>query len=222
MQPHQPDEPDPPGVPDVVRAGLAILFCGINPGALSGELGQHFARPGNRFWKVLYQAGLTDRVLVPAQQWELLDLGIGITNLVPRTTRAASEVTPDELRAGAAALDVKVAALRPRCVAVLGVLAYRRAFQRPNARIGVQDETVGRGSALWVLPNPSGLQARYQLAEMAAQFGDLRSAAGIDDRKAAGVTGCDDTAAAFNRPPNDRGLWSQADHNVAVVDGDPL
>ena len=164
-------------VPDIVAPGLRVLFCGINPGALSGELGQHFARPGNRFWKVLYGSGLTERLLAPSDQWSLLDRGIGITNLVGRTSRAASELSPAELRAGADALDRKVAGLMPRWVAVLGVQAYRTAFGRRSAAVGRQDEPIGNGSGLWVLPNPSGLQARYQLDEMIAMFVELKDAA---------------------------------------------
>jgi len=163
-------------VPDVARPGLAVLFCGINPGTRSGELGQHFARPGNRFWKVLFGAGFTDRLLAPAEQEQLLDYGLGVTNLVSRTSRAAADVTAAELRAGAKALEARVTPLRPGWVAVLGVQAYRRAFARPKARIGRQLETIGAGSGLWVLPNPSGLQARYQLDEMVALFAELRHA----------------------------------------------
>jgi TDG/mug DNA glycosylase family protein len=162
-------------IPDVARPGLSVLFCGINPGTRSGELAQHFARPGNRFWKVLYGAGFTDRLLTPAEQWSLLDFGVGITNLVARTTAAAAELSRDELRAGAVELSAKVAVWQPQCVAVLGVQAYRIAFARPHARIGRQAETIGDGSGLWVLPNPSGLQARYQLAEMVDLFSELRA-----------------------------------------------
>ena len=165
------------GVPDIVEPGLAVLFCGINPGTLSGQLGQHFARPGNRFWKVLHRSGFTPHLLLPEQQWELLDYGLGVTNLVDRTSKAAAELTPAELRAGAAALADKVTELRPRWLAVLGVQAYRTAFARPRARIGRQDETIGTGTGLWVLPNPSGLQARYQMDEMVELFGRLRQAA---------------------------------------------
>jgi TDG/mug DNA glycosylase family protein len=166
-------------VPDVVAPGLRVLFCGINPGTLSGQLGQHFARPGNRFWKALYGAGFTERLLTPSEQWTLLDHGVGITNLVPRTSKAASELTPGELRAGAEALENRVAGLRPRWVAVLGVQAYRTAFDRRRAAIGHQPETIGGGSGLWVLPNPSGLQARYQLPELIALFSELRAAADV-------------------------------------------
>lgn len=163
-------------VPDIARPGLAVLFCGINPGTRSGQLGQHFARPGNRFWKVLYGAGFTPRLLVPAEQWELLDYGLGITNLVDRTSTAAADLAPGELRAGATALADKVSLLRPGRLAVLGVQAYRTAFARPRARIGPQTETIGAGTGLWVLPNPSGLQARYQLDEMIEMFARLRAA----------------------------------------------
>lgn len=169
-------DPDPPGVPDVVGQNLAVLFCGINPGSLSGQLGQHFARPGNRFWKLLHLSGFTDRLVTPAEQWTLLQYRLGITNLVPRTTAAAAEVTRTELRAGAGRLGELVAEWQPGWVAVLGVLAYRQAFARPRANVGRQTEILGN-SGLWLLPNPSGLQARYQLADMVHMYTELRSAA---------------------------------------------
>lgn len=164
-------------VPDLLGPGLSVLFCGINPGLRSAELGLHFARPGNRFWKVLHQAGFTDRVLDPAEQAVLPSLGIGITNLVPRASAAADELTADELRAGATRLAALAAEWRPGCVAVLGVLAYRTAFRRPRAAVGRQPDGVA-GVPLWLLPNPSGLQARYQLPEMVALYGELRRAGG--------------------------------------------
>jgi TDG/mug DNA glycosylase family protein len=163
-------------VPDVVSAGLPVVFCGINPGTLSGQLGQHFARPGNRFWKVLYGAGFTDVLLTPADQLTLLDYGIGITNLVARSSAAAADLSDAELRAGAQRLDPFVAKWQPAWVAILGVQAYRAAFSRPRAAIGRQPEAIG-SAGLWVLPNPSGLQARYQLPEMIALFAELRKAA---------------------------------------------
>jgi double-stranded uracil-DNA glycosylase len=166
------------GVPDVVRPGLRVIFCGINPGLESGRLAQHFARPGNRFWKALYGSGFTDRVLAPSEQWSLLDYGLGITNIVARPSRAASDITLDELRAGAALLEERIAAVRPAWLAVLGMLAYRRAFRRPKATIGRQDERIA-GCGLWVLPNPSGLQARYQLPELISLFAELRRADGL-------------------------------------------
>jgi TDG/mug DNA glycosylase family protein len=150
---------------DLVGPDLRVLFCGINPGRLSGELGLHFARPGNRFWKLLHAGGFTRSVLMPAEQHILPELGIGVTNLVGRVTAAASEVTSTELREGATQLEVKATVLRPRCVAVLGLQAYRTAFRRPKAAIGPQPEPLA-GALLWLLPNPSGLQARYQVPEM--------------------------------------------------------
>ncbi|HWD55076.1 MAG TPA: G/U mismatch-specific DNA glycosylase [Acidimicrobiales bacterium] len=167
-----PGVPGAAGVADLVGPDLRVLFCGINPGKLSGELGLHFARSGNRFWKLLCAAGFTPSVLPPAEQHTLPALGIGITNLVARATAAASELCADELRAGALELETKVAKLRPRSVAVLGLQAYRTAFGRPRAVVGRQPELLG-GALLWLLPNPSGLQARYQLPEMEEMFTSL-------------------------------------------------
>ncbi|MHB1536173.1 MAG: G/U mismatch-specific DNA glycosylase, partial [Acidimicrobiales bacterium] len=152
-------------VEDVVGPELRVLFCGINPGLWTAAAGYHFARPGNRFWKVLHLAGFTDRQLDPSEQHRLLELGIGITNLVARPSAAADELTLAELRAGAERLEALAAEWRPATVAVLGALAYRRAFRRPDAAIGPQSCPIGP-SAAWVLPNPSGLQARYQLPEL--------------------------------------------------------
>jgi TDG/mug DNA glycosylase family protein len=157
---------------DLAGPDLRVLFCGINPGTLSGDLGLHFARRGNRFWKLLYAGGFTESVLSPAEQHTLPGLGIGITNLVGRVTTAASELRVDELREGATQLEAKARILRPRCVAVLGLLAYRKAFRKPEALIGRQPELLG-GSLLWLLPNPSGLQAHYQLPEMTEMFKSL-------------------------------------------------
>lgn len=156
-------------VADLVGPDLRVLFCGINPGSLSGELGLHFARPGNRFWKLLHAGGFTQSVLSPAEQHTLPALGIGITNLVARVTASASQVSTAELREGAALLETKVERLRPRCVAVLGLGAYRTAFRRPAATIGPQPGLLGP-ARLWLLPNPSGLQARYQMPEMIEMF----------------------------------------------------
>jgi TDG/mug DNA glycosylase family protein len=164
-------------IPDVIADGLDVLFCGINPGLWSGATGDHFARPGNRFWPVLHRAGFTPRQLAPWEKGELLALGIGITNLVPRSTAAAAELTTEELRAGAAALEAKAARHRPRAVAVVGMGAYRTAFRRPKATIGRQPEDLA-GALLWLLPNPSGLQATYQLPDLVAVFAELREALG--------------------------------------------
>jgi TDG/mug DNA glycosylase family protein len=168
-------------VPDVVADGLRLLVCGINPGLWSGWSGHHFARPGNRFWRALHAAGLTPEVLAPGDDAALLAHGIGITNLVHRTTAAASELAPAELRAGARRLELLVTRRRPGAVAVLGVQAYRIAFERPRAAVGRQDEPVG-GRPVWVVPNPSGLQAHYGLAAIAAL---LRAAGEEGHREAA-------------------------------------
>jgi TDG/mug DNA glycosylase family protein len=157
---------------DLTGPDLRVLFCGINPGTLSGDLGLHFARPGNRFWKLLCAGGFTESVLLPAEQHILPGLGVGITNLVGRVTAAASELSVAELRAGATQLEAKVRRLRPRCVAFLGLQAYRTAFFRPEAVIGRQPELLG-GALLWLLPNPSGLQAHYQLPQMIEMFKSL-------------------------------------------------
>lgn len=162
-------------VPDVLRPGLGIVFCGINPGRWSGAVGHHFAHPGNRFWKALQLAGFTDDVLAPATEDRLLVLGLGITNVVGRITASAADLTPGELRAGAEQLERKIRRLHPRAVCFLGLGAYRTALRRPRAVMGRQPETFG-GAAVWVTANPSGLQARYGLAELAAQLGELRHA----------------------------------------------
>jgi TDG/mug DNA glycosylase family protein len=162
-------------IPDTVAPDLRLLFVGINPGLYSGATGYHFARPGNRFWPTLHQAGFTPRLLAPDETDELLALGIGITNIVNRTTATAAELTRDELRAGAKRLRHTVARYRPRTVAVLGVTAYRAAFDRPDAVIGRQPEALD-GADLWVLPNPSGLNAHYQLPGLVEVFHELREA----------------------------------------------
>jgi double-stranded uracil-DNA glycosylase len=159
-------------IADLVGPDLRVLFCGINPGTLSGELGLHFARPGNRFWKLLCAGGFTESVLLPAEQHTLPGLGVGITNLVDRPTAGASELSATELREGATQLEAKVGILQPRCVAVLGLQAYRTAFLRPKAVIGPQHELLC-GALLWLLPNPSGLQAHYQLPEMIEMYKSL-------------------------------------------------
>ncbi|CAA9482297.1 MAG: G/U mismatch-specific uracil DNA glycosylase [uncultured Solirubrobacteraceae bacterium] len=165
---------------DLVAPGLDILFCGINPSLTSAERGHHFARPGNRFWPALHRAGLTPRLLTPDEDAELLSYGLGVTNLVDRPTRTAAELGRDELRAGAEALERVVAANRPRAVAVLGITAWRWGFDRPRAAVGLQPERIG-GASTWVVPNPSGLNAHYQVADLArayAQVAPHRPAAG--------------------------------------------
>jgi len=162
-------------VPDLIRPDLAVLFCGINPGLYSGATRHHFARPGNRFWPALYAAGFTSRLVSPWDEHLLLDGGVGITNLVARATATAAELSPAELRAGRRRLEREVARYRPRWVAVVGIGAYRTAFDRPKAVMGRQQELIGQ-SGLWVLPNPSGLNANHQLPELTQVFRALRRA----------------------------------------------
>jgi TDG/mug DNA glycosylase family protein len=156
-----------------MASDLEILFCGINPGLYSAATGLHFARPGNRFWRALHDGGLTPALLAPWQQREMLDCGLGITNLVARATATAAELDDDELRAGRAHLARKVRRFRPRIVAIVGIGAYRVAFGRPQATVGRQPETLA-GAALWMLPNTSGLNANHQREALAAAFGALR------------------------------------------------
>lgn len=164
-------------VSDLVAPGLRVLFCGINPSLYSAAMGCHFARPGNRFWPTLYAAGLTPRLLAPWEGNALLDLGFGITNVVARATARAEELSPVEIRAGVPPLRRKARRLAPKIVAVLGIGAYRIAFDRPQAQLGEQPERLGP-SRLWVLPNPSGLNAHYQLAALAEHFAALATARG--------------------------------------------
>jgi double-stranded uracil-DNA glycosylase len=162
-------------VPDVMAPGLRVLFVGINPGLYSGAVGHHFARPGNRFWRALAGAGFTDRVLTGYEDLALLDFGLGITNVVERATASAVELSDEELRAGARGLEAKVRRLEPRWVAFLGVGMYRVAFGSRDARLGEQPGRLG-GARVWVLPNPSGLNARYQVPDLVRLFAELRSA----------------------------------------------
>jgi TDG/mug DNA glycosylase family protein len=162
-------------IPDVIAPGLRVLFCGINPGLWSGATGHHFARPGNRFWPALYHSGFTPRLYRPGEQDELLALGLGITNVAPRTTAKADELTAGELRAGGKALSERVSRYHPRVLAVLGVGAYRTAFGRPRTGVGPQPERLGP-TEVWVLPNPSGLNAHYTLDRLTDTFRALREA----------------------------------------------
>jgi TDG/mug DNA glycosylase family protein len=158
---------------DVIGPGLGVLFCGINPGLYSAAVGHNFARPGNRFWKALHLSGFTSRLFSADEDASLLSLGLGITNLCPRTTARAEELTAAELVRGARGVERKAARYSPAVVAVLGVAAYRLAFGRPGARVGPQEDRLG-GSRVWVLPNPSGLNAHYQIADLAREFSALR------------------------------------------------
>ena len=165
-------------VPDIVAPDLRVLFCGINPSLYSAAVGHHFARPGNRFWPALHGAGFTNRLLSPYEDHLLLDYHLGCTNLVERATARADELTSEELRAGGERLQRLVLDARPRWLAVLGVSAFRSAFGRPDSVAGPQPSGVGC-SGVWLLPNPSGLNAHYQLPDLVAAYRRLRQAACI-------------------------------------------
>ncbi|WP_176308605.1 G/U mismatch-specific DNA glycosylase [Micromonospora sp. NBS 11-29] len=166
-------------LPDVIAPGLDVLFVGINPGLWSAATGWHFARPGNRFWPALHRGGFTPRLLHPSEQDELLAMGLGITNMVARASARADELTTEELLAGADVLAAKVEHHRPRWVAVVGVTAYRIGFARPKAAFGPQPELLG-SARLWVLPNPSGLNAHFTPETLGAAFAELRAAVTAD------------------------------------------
>jgi TDG/mug DNA glycosylase family protein len=163
-------------VPDIIGPELKVLFCGINPGLYSAAVGHHFARPGNRFWPTLHAAGFTDRLLSPFEERELLPRGYGITNIVDRATGAAEELAAEELIEGGRRLEEKIRSYRPALVAFVGMTAYRTAFDRSHAKVGRQPEKIGN-SEIWLLPNPSGLNAHYGLQDFVRLFTELRRAA---------------------------------------------
>ena len=163
-------------MPDVIAVGLAVLFVGINPGLYTAAIGHHFGRPGNRFWPALHAGGFTPRLFSPYEERELLPLGYGITNVVARATATADELTQAELLEGSRRLKAKAQRYRPRLLAFLGIGAYRVAFARPRATLGEQPEPIG-SSRVWILPNPSGLNAHYQAADLARLFRQLQQAA---------------------------------------------
>lgn len=160
-------------VPDIIMSDLKVLFCGINPGLYSAAVGHHFARPGNRFWPALHLGGFTDRLLSPFEEQELLKRRLGITNIVQRATAGADELTAEELRAGATQLAKKLKRYRPKHLAVLGVGAFRFTFEKKNAKLGLQEESIEQ-TRIWVLPNPSGLNANYLLQDLGSLFAELR------------------------------------------------
>jgi double-stranded uracil-DNA glycosylase len=167
-------------IPDVLPVAgdpFHVLFVGINPGLYSAATGWHFARPGNRFWPALHASGFTPRQLKPSEQHELTSYGLGITNIAPRATAQAAELTPAELREGGRRLEALIAARRPRFVAILGITAYRTAFARPKAVIGPQPDLLAT-ARLWILPNPSGLNASWTAPRLAEAFRELKTAAG--------------------------------------------
>ncbi len=169
-------------VADVIAPDLRVLFCGINPGLYTAAIGHHFGRPGNRFWPALYAAGFTERLLSPYEERELLTRGYGITNIVARASARADELTEDELREGARILKRKIGRYRPVFIAFLGITAYRTAFQRPKAILGRQEDKLG-DAGIWVLPNPSGLNAHHSLADLARLYGELRQTAEAERTK---------------------------------------
>ena len=164
-------------LPDVIAPNLRVLFCGINPGLYTAAVGHHFARPGNRFWPALHRSGFTERLLPPFEERELLASGLGISNVVPHATASAAELTNEDFIKGGRALTRKIKRYKPRVVAILGVGAYRQAFAKPKATVGEQDERI-HAARVWVLPNPSGLNANYQLPDLVRLFIELRQAAG--------------------------------------------
>jgi double-stranded uracil-DNA glycosylase len=170
-------------VPDVIAPGLRVLFCGINPGLYTAAVGHHFARPGNRFWPALFAAGFTDRLISPFDERQLLENGYGVTNVVMRATATADQLTKEELRAGGKRLIAKVRRYKPDFLAVLGLGAYRAAWNQRKAVIGRQKETIGE-TVLWVLPNPSGLNAHYQAKDLALIFSELKAAVDSTDGRA--------------------------------------
>lgn len=160
-------------MPDILAPDLNVVFCGINPSVYSAVVGHHFARPGNRFWRALHQSGFTPHQIAPADDAQLLNLGLGLTNVAARATVAAADLTRDELRAGAPLLIEKIERFRPQWLAVLGIGAYRVAFDEPNATIGAQTRALG-ATKIWVLPNPSGLNAHFPPDKLAEKFRELR------------------------------------------------
>ena len=159
----------------MIAPGLRVLFCGINPGLYTAAVGHHFARPGNRFWPALFAAGFTDRLVSPFAERELLQQGFGVTNVVMRATATADQLTREELLAGGKRLASKVRRYKPAFLAVLGLGAYRTAWQQPKAVIGRQNLTIAE-TVIWVLPNPSGLNAHYQARDLARVFSELKAA----------------------------------------------
>lgn len=161
--------------PDIIAPDLRVLFCGINPSVYSAVVGHHFARPGNRFWPALYAGGLVPRLMKPGEDEQLLDYGLGVTNVAARATVAAADLARDELRDGYPLLVEKIERYQPRWLAILGIGAYRVAFDEPKAVIGRQERTLG-ATKVWVLPNPSGLNAHYPPSALAVKFGEFRAA----------------------------------------------
>ncbi|MDQ5951375.1 MAG: double-stranded uracil-DNA glycosylase [Patescibacteria group bacterium] len=162
-------------VPDIITKDLNILFCGINPGLLSAATHHHFARPGNRFWKALFLSGLIPQQMQPSQQSELLTYRIGITNFVTRPSATANELSAEEFRLGAQELRKKITKYTPRYLAVLGIDAYKKGFDTKSVSLGLQTDLLGK-TRVWLLPNPSGLNAHYSLDDFVRLFTELKTA----------------------------------------------
>ncbi len=160
---------------DLIDYDLKVLFCGINPGMWSGATGFHFAKPGNRFWKSLHLGGFAERLFHPSEEHELLENGYGITSFCKRTTATAAELSNEEIIQGGKNLVKKIEKYKPQFLAVLGIGAYRTAFNQPKAKLGLQEEEIGK-TKIWLLPNPSGLNAHYQLNDLAKLFSELKKA----------------------------------------------
>ncbi len=158
---------------DLIDYNLKVLFCGINPGIYSGATGLHFARPGNRFWKAVHLGGFTDRILKPSEEEEFLELGFGITSFCKRTTARADELSKSEIIEGGGNLTKKIEKYKPENLAVLGLGAYRTAFAEPKASVGLQNKKIGT-TKIWLLPNPSGLNAHYRLEDFGRLFAEIR------------------------------------------------
>ena len=171
-------------VDDLLPARLKLLFVGINPGLWTAAVNAHFARPGNRFWPALYRAGITNHEidascgLTDSDRRELVGKGIGISNICPIATARADELTKEQLREGGLALRTRVRTTAPTVVAVLGVTAFRQAFGNTKVAIGKFDADF-EGSELWVLPNPSGLNAHETVDSLAGWYREAAQAAGI-------------------------------------------
>lgn len=161
-------------IPDLVGPGLRVLLVGINPSLWSGAVGLHFANPSNRLWPVLYASGWTPERLDPSETDHVLAAGIGITNLVARSTARADELSADELVAGMPLVEALARRWKPQWVAFLGLTTYRLATGDKRAGVGALERAVG-GRPAWLLPNPSGLNASWQLPRLTAAYADLRT-----------------------------------------------
>lgn len=186
MQPFKPTKADLADaihrqVPDIIAPNLRILFVGINPGIYTAAVRHHFAHPSNRFWKALHDSGITPEPLTAFDNEKLLRYGMGITNIVQRPTKQASELRRDELQAGWKRLERKVQRYKPRWIAICGLDAYRKAIN-PKALLGEQPETIN-GTRIWVVPNPSGLNANFTPKRLAEVFGELKERVEADEKQ---------------------------------------